>query len=325
MPAAATDLLQKVGGAPGTATTLSAPGYTIGNTSINVGSTSNWSTDTGITFCIDTVSIVNGVEVRDAGSYNEYVGTATSGTQITNVSWVAGSGDRNYSAGATTRVYVGVSANRENRLVTWGTTEHNQNGTHSNITATTLSVSSHIDVNDSSTAIRDSSDNELVKFAKTALAVNEVTVTNAATGNGPTVSATGGDTNIDLNFVTKGTGKLKLNGNTIGAINGTDANGWTQYTNAWGKKVYVKKVSQAVSLGTGIAFQNYSITSTPVDVGANLANYYCSFGVLMPTGSRQVSTSIMYSGSNIELGAINHFTGGTWSGTAIVSLMITEA
>jgi membrane protein involved in colicin uptake len=39
---------------------------------------------------------------------------------------------------------------------------------------------------------------ELVKFAETASAVNEITVTNAATTNAPELSATGDDTDIDI-------------------------------------------------------------------------------------------------------------------------------
>jgi hypothetical protein len=39
---------------------------------------------------------------------------------------------------------------------------------------------------------------ELVKFAETASAVNEITVTNAATTAAPEISATGDDTDIDL-------------------------------------------------------------------------------------------------------------------------------
>jgi hypothetical protein len=50
---------------------------------------------------------------------------------------------------------------------------------------------------------------ELLKFLETASAVNEVTITNAATGNGPTLSATGDDTNVDINVDPKGTGVLK--------------------------------------------------------------------------------------------------------------------
>lgn len=108
---------------------MSAPGYTVGDTSITVGSTSNWSTDTGVTFAIDQAQVVNGVEVQIAGTYNEYVGTVASGTSVSNVSWVLGTGDRNYASGALTRVYIPVSANRENRIVTWGLSHANQDGT----------------------------------------------------------------------------------------------------------------------------------------------------------------------------------------------------
>lgn len=123
MAASASDLLQKVSIA--TATTLDAPGYTISDTSITVGSTSTWPTDTGITFAIDEVD-ANGDRV--AGSYNEYVGTVASGTSVTNVTHVNGT-DRNYAAGTTTRVYIPVSEERENRIVTWGLTHADQDGT----------------------------------------------------------------------------------------------------------------------------------------------------------------------------------------------------
>lgn len=133
MSASASDKFQKVSIA--TATTLDAPGYTIGDTSITVASTSTWPTDTGITFAIDEVD-ANGERV--AGSYNEYVGTVASGTSVTNVSHVNGT-NRNYTAGTTTRVYIPVSEERENRLVEGITQEHVQDGTHSStlITART--------------------------------------------------------------------------------------------------------------------------------------------------------------------------------------------
>jgi len=123
MAASASDLLQKVSIA--TATTLDAPGYTIGDTSITVASTSTWPTDTGITFAIDEVD-ANGDRV--AGSYNEYVGVVSSGTSVTSVSHVNGT-NRNYTAGTTTRVYIPVSEERENRIVTWGLTHADQDGT----------------------------------------------------------------------------------------------------------------------------------------------------------------------------------------------------
>ena len=58
-------------------------------------------------------------------------------------------------------------------------------------------------------AILDSSGNELVKFVKTATAVNEVTITNQSTGVGPSIAATG-ETNVPLTIAAKGTGTLTL-------------------------------------------------------------------------------------------------------------------
>lgn len=51
---------------------------------------------------------------------------------------------------------------------------------------------------------------ELLAFTETASAVNHLNVTNAATGNGPTLSAVGDDVNVDLNLSAKGTGDIAL-------------------------------------------------------------------------------------------------------------------
>ena len=53
---------------------------------------------------------------------------------------------------------------------------------------------------DTGGALEDDSNNEYIKFVKTSSAVNEISVTNQATGSGPDISATGGDSNIDLNI-----------------------------------------------------------------------------------------------------------------------------
>lgn len=49
---------------------------------------------------------------------------------------------------------------------------------------------------------------ELLLFTSVASAVNRLTITNAATGNPPVLSATGGDTNISISLVPKGTGAV---------------------------------------------------------------------------------------------------------------------
>lgn len=134
MAASKNDKLMKVGLA--TATNLDA-NYTAGATSLTVVSTSGMPTDTGITVAIDTIDSA-GVQVP--GSYNEYVCTVASATGLANVEWSDGSGDTNYNAGATTRVYIPVAKTRENRIVEWGVAEHNQDGTHSDITADTITA-----------------------------------------------------------------------------------------------------------------------------------------------------------------------------------------
>jgi len=60
------------------------------------------------------------------------------------------------------------------------------------------------------TGVNDTNGNELLKVTATASAVNELTLANAATGNGPTLSSTGDDTNIDLNITPKGTGEVNI-------------------------------------------------------------------------------------------------------------------
>lgn len=56
---------------------------------------------------------------------------------------------------------------------------------------------------------------ELLKFVETGSAVNEVTITNAATAGSPQVSATGDDANIDLDLSGKGTGDVKISGSQL--------------------------------------------------------------------------------------------------------------
>jgi len=59
------------------------------------------------------------------------------------------------------------------------------------------------------TDISDTNGNELIKFTSVASAINEITITNAATGTSPSISATGGGTDIDINLVPKGAGIVK--------------------------------------------------------------------------------------------------------------------
>ncbi len=70
------------------------------------------------------------------------------------------------------------------------------------------------------TKISDTNGNELINLTATGSAVNEFTLANAATGNGPILSATG-ETNVDINLNPKGTGTLK-SGSTAVKIAGKE-------------------------------------------------------------------------------------------------------
>lgn len=180
-------------GNPGTATTLSAPGFTSGGTSMTVGSTTNWPTLTGVTFAVDEVTLVGTEYVRTAGTYNVYRGTVAGATSITNVVWQKGDGDRDYSAGANTRVYIIISSEWAEQLVSGLLTDHeNPLGNHKTLT--------------------DANGNEWIKQTATASAVNEFTIANAATLTNPILSVTGDDTNIGMTLTPKGTGQVKISG-----------------------------------------------------------------------------------------------------------------
>ena len=82
------------------------------------------------------------------------------------------------------------------------------------------------------TSILDTNSNELVKLTATGSATNELTVANAATGAGPTLSSTGSsDTNIDINVVPAGTGNVNLSADAVQVgDNNADATITTQGT-----------------------------------------------------------------------------------------------
>jgi hypothetical protein len=84
-----------------------------------------------------------------------------------------------------------------------------QNVTNKTISESTLD-SCTINYPVISNAIYSGATREIIKFTDTASAVNEVTITNAATGNKPSISSTGNDTNISLSLSGKGTGAVNV-------------------------------------------------------------------------------------------------------------------
>jgi len=201
--ASATDKFLYVG-QPGTATTLSAPGYTIGDVSITVGTTAQFPTTSGVIFAIDTAEVVAGEEVQIPGTYCVFSGLVTNGTTIANLTLEYGT-PQNYASGALTRVYIPISSVHNERLIDGLLISHDQDGTMvDSLPLTTPRIT---------TSINDANGNEVIVTPATASAVNEVTVTNAATTVAPSISASGSDAAVDLNLRGKGIAKTV----TIGA------------------------------------------------------------------------------------------------------------
>jgi hypothetical protein len=108
---------------------------------------------------------------------------------------------------------------------------------------------------------------ELVKFAETASAVNEITVTNSATGNAPEIASSGDDTNIDLKLTPKGTGKLNLDG--IKFPNADGSSGQALTTNGSGI------LSFSTISADGTADWDTSVKTTGFTATAN-KGYFCN-------------------------------------------------
>ena len=70
------------------------------------------------------------------------------------------------------------------------------------------------------TSILDTNSNEVAKITATSSAVNEITFVNAATGNNPSIDASGGDTNIGIALKTKGSGVIQAedSAGTVAAV-----------------------------------------------------------------------------------------------------------
>jgi hypothetical protein len=127
------------------------------------------------------------------------------------------------------------------------------------------------------TQINDTNVNEQIKFTTTASAVNEFTITNAATANAPEISATGDDTNIDLKITPKGSGKINLDG--IKFPNADGSAGQALVTNGSGVLSFAD---------AGLAWQSVVTTSTITVVAGrayfiNTTSNACT--VTLPSGT----------------------------------------
>lgn len=134
--------------------------------------------------------------------------------------------------------------------------------------------------------IHDSDNNEVMKFAGVTSAVNAMTLTNAATGNAPSLTTYGTDANINLDLNAKGSGAIVVEKASFGRIQIT-ANGAVSVNKShiqcfkptalaltMGDGTVNSEVKYFTNSGTGTA----TVTPTNFALGTNFAipqNHAC--------------------------------------------------
>jgi hypothetical protein len=304
MSASIADYFQKLGGAsslvntPKVTATRAAAGTTL--TVDNC----NWDTTTGkrfATFQVDTSgNVVANTEII-------WKGIVTGTTSIGSLTRVAGASDTGNAIGD--YVMLLPASDWGNQLVAGLLVSHNQDGTLiSGVPLTTPKVT---------TSINDTNGNEVVRTPATASAVNDVTVANAATGNAPQISATGDDTNIDLKFAAKGTGKLK------GVVD--------NLFNPYKFSVYRNSAMTSFNTPTAVPMDTKLFdTGTNVDVVTNkgrftapIAGFYYFTGYAGNTaaGSTAIATYLFKNGTKVKSGSYAG-TGTTGGASSIVAGLV---
>ena len=149
-----------------------------------------------------------------------------------------------------------------------------------------LDTNSHNILIDDAHFIADENGNEQIIFQTTSSAVNQFDITNAATGNAPKLSATGGDSNIDLDIEAKGTGHVTVRGNTnSGAIQfNCENNSHGQILTA---QPHSEGVTNTLTLPAGSSSTLVSLVSTDT-----LTNKSLTAPIL--TGSSSAAGSILF-------------------------------
>ena len=175
---------------------------------------------------------------------------------------------------------------------------------------TTPQLGGNLDANgnniliDNGNFIGDENGLEQIKFATTASAVNELSVTNAATGNAPSISATGDDSNIDVALIPKGTGETKVGtGAADATITSNGAHNLILDTNSGTNSGVITIVDGA----------NGNITITPNGSGNIVLD-----GLTFPNADGSADQALITNGS----GTLSFGTAGITTGKAIAMAIV---
>ena len=157
---------------------------------------------------------------------------------------------------------------------------------------------------DDAHGINDENGNEQIIFQTTSSAVNQFDITNAATGNAPSISATGDDSNIDLALIPKGTGETKVGtGSADATITSSGAHNLILDTNSGTNSGVITIVDGA----------NGNITITPNGSGNIVLD-----GLTFPNADGSANQALITNGS----GTLSFGTAGITTGKAIAMAIV---
>ena len=181
-----------------------------------------------------------------------FLRNSTSGAYTVQFKYVTGSGD-SFTFSATDKgdatVFATASDGTNPNILTLPAGDVTTGGTQT-LTNKTLTAPKIADAG----FIADANGLEQIIFQTTSSAVNELEVTNAATGNGPILGSSG-ETNVDLNITPKGTGRVVLG---AGAIQNLAEKATISATAATGTINYDVR-TQAVLYYTSAATGNFTV------------------------------------------------------------------
>ena len=186
-----------------------------------------------------------------------------------------------------------------------------------------LDTNSHNILIDDAHFIADENSNEQIIFQTTSSAVNQFDVTNAATGNAPSISATGDDSNIDIALIPKGTGETKIGtGAAAATLTSSGAYDLRLDTNSGTNSSYINIVDAAngnVQLypnGTGLTEIGGGTNAGTVQLNCESNSH--GIKLQSPAHSAAQSYTLIFPTGNVTAGTFLKVNSITGSGTTAV-------
>ena len=151
--------------------------------------------------------------------------------------------------------------------------------------------------------IIDENANEQIKFSTTASATNEITIANAAAGNSPVISATGGDTNVGITLTPKGDlGRITANGETkiFGVFEGATIS--TTFITSFTYDVLTQAVYfQNVNLGANFTVNLRGNASTALNAALNTGESATVALITKQGNTTYYNTSVLVDGTSTNV------------------------